>query len=116
MQTFNKGDRVKYVGMKPALAGRTGTVQDAYRDYDGERVMVLLDGEDKAWSYDDGDFEILKETYMIEMSAEDATIAVMELTPSEVALIERMIDQFDNYIGGYAPTMSIHKYKKMGQA
>ena len=111
MKTFNKGDRVKYIKTGKERSGREGLVQDSYRDYDGERVVVLFDGEGTAWSFDDEDFELAKETYVIEMWGEDSTIAVMELTPSEVALIERMIEQFENTPVDYAPSMTINKEK-----
>ena len=115
MNAFEDGQRVRYMGMRgPGLKwnGREGAVQASYRDYDGNRVLVLLDGEKTAWSFDEDDFEAVKETYVIENAAEGFTTAVMELTTSEVALIERMIEQFKDTTDEYAPTMTIKKEQK----
>jgi hypothetical protein len=51
MQAFNEGDRVRYLGMRgPGVEwyGREGVVVESYRNYDGERARVQLDG---AWSF-----------------------------------------------------------------
>lgn len=115
MKAFENGQRVRYLGLRgPGLEwyGREGVVTETYRDYDGQRVQVLLDGETKAWSFDVNDVEPVKSRYDITNWAEDSTSAVMELTDTEAAVIQRVIDVLNTDRPDYAPELTMKKEEK----
>lgn len=112
MKAFEDGQRVRYMGMRgPGVEwyGHEGVVKESYRDYDGNRVLVLLDGVEKAWSFDEDSLEPVKAMYAIENMAEDSTYAELELTEPEAALIERVIAELERVKGYGAPTLSIER-------
>jgi hypothetical protein len=112
MNTFEDGERVRYVGvvgLGTKWAGREGTVLDSYRDYDGNRVTVKFDGEDHGTSFDAEDLEAVKVRYSIENMAEDSTSLEIELTDAEAALIQRVITGLNDGKVGYAPTLTMKK-------
>lgn len=112
MKAFGKGDRVRYTGMRgPGVKwdGRQGVVTETYRDYDGERASVLLDGETKAWSFDVESLEPVKETYEITNWAEDSTSAILELTDAEAAVVQRVIEALNADRPDYAPELTMEK-------
>lgn len=109
MKAFEDGERVRYVGVAglgSKWAGREGVVLDSFRDYDGNRVMVQFDGEDRGVSFDEDDFEPVKNMYSIENMAEDSTSLELELTDAEAALIQRVISGLNE---GRAPTLEMKK-------
>lgn len=114
MYAFNEGDRVRYVGIEGhEWNGREGVVEGTYRESDGERVMVLFEGDSKALSFLVESFEPVKETYTIKNESEDYSIAVMELTDSEAALIKKLVAELDrDVVSGMQPRLTIKKEKK----
>jgi hypothetical protein len=114
MTAFEDGQRVRYIGMRgPGVEwyGREGVVKETYRRYGGNRVLVLLDGEEMAWSFDEGSLEPAKATYIIENWAEDSTSAELELTEPEAALIERVVEALNDTNVAYAPTLTFERKK-----
>jgi hypothetical protein len=121
MKAFEDGQRVRYVGIEGLTSewkGREGVVTDSYREYDGNRVEVLMDGETESVSFDEDDLEAVKATYEIENWAEDfprqtgATSATLDLTDAEAALVQRVIETLNEGRANYAPTMTIKKKEK----
>lgn len=119
MNAFEDGERVRYVGIAGLHSkwnGREGVVLDTFKDYDGTRVMVQFDGEDRGVSFDEDDFEAVKSTYTIEDSAEDAVSVTLELTDAEAALITRVAHELKAARNQarltYAPRFSITKETK----
>lgn len=115
MKAFEDGQRVRYVGTTgygSEYKGREGAVQDSYRDYDGYRVLVLLDGEKRGLSFDEDDFEAVKTTYRIENNGEDITSATMDLTDTEAALLKRVIEAVNDENYKDVPVLSMTKEDK----
>lgn len=117
MRAFEDGERVRFVGVAglgSKWAGREGVVLDSYRDFDGNRVIVQFDGEDRGVSFDEDDFAAVKSTYEIEMAAEDSTYATMELTDTEAAVLLRLVAEFAvaHDPNRYQPTMTMKKVEK----
>ena len=112
MKAFEDGERVRYVGVAglgSKWSGREGVVLDSFRDYDGNRVMVQFDGEERGVSFDEDDFEAVKSTYSIENMAEDSTYLELELTDAEAALIQRVITGLNDEKVTHAPTLEMKK-------
>jgi hypothetical protein len=112
MKAFEDGQRVRYVGsegLRSQWAGRVGVVKDTYRDYDGQRVLVQFDGEERSISFEVDDLEPVKQTYHIQNWAEGSASATLELTDAEAALIQRVIDALDEDPEDYAPSLTIDK-------
>lgn len=115
MKAFEEGQRVVYRGLRgPGLEwdGRDGVVEETYRDYDGYRAKVLLDGETKSWSFDVEDLELVKQTYYIENTSAESSLYVMvpmELTDAEAALIQRVIAELEAVKGHFEPTLSMER-------
>jgi hypothetical protein len=117
MAEFEDGTRVRYVGT-PGLhdkwKGRVGVVKDTYRATEEIFLEVQFEGEEGTVSFYPEDFEAVKETYEIEMSAEDSTYAVMELTDAEASVLIRLVAAFslDHNPERLQPTMTIKKKEK----
>lgn len=112
MAAFEDGQRVRYVGIDglgSKWKGREGVVEDSYRDFDGNRVLVMIDGEDHAVSFDEEDFEAVRSTYEIENDAEDSAYAEMDLTDPEFALVQRVFAELNRDRPEFAPTISIKR-------
>lgn len=115
MRAFEDGERVRFVGVEglnTKWTGREGVVTDSYRDFDGNRAEVRFDGEDKSVSFDEDDLEAVRTRYIIENAAEDSVIAVLELTDTEAALIQRVIESLNDENVTYAPTLEMKKETK----
>lgn len=115
MRAFEDGQRVRYVGTEglgSEYKGREGVVHDTYKDYDGYRVTVELDGEAHWISFDEDDLEAVKATYEIVNDAEDSTWITIALTDREAALIQTVIDGLNNGKREYAPTLEMKKEGK----
>lgn len=115
MRAFEDGERVRYVGVEglgSEYKGREGVVTDSFRDFDGYRVTVLLDGEERGISFDEDDLEAVKATYEIVNAAEDHTWMKIALSDREAALIQMVIDGLNNGKREYAPTLEMKKEGK----
>lgn len=112
---FNDGERVRYVGIPGwpyERNGQEGIVQYSFRDYDGNYVMVLFDGDEKPTSFEEERFELVKTTYVIDNSAEASVSTRIELSEREVELIQMVIDGLNDEKRELAPTLSIRKAEK----
>jgi len=112
MKAFEDGQRVRYVGfggLRSQWAGREGVIKDTYRDYDGQRVLVQFDGEERSTSFDVDDLEPVKQAYRIHNWGEGNVSATLELTDAEAALIQRVIDALHEDHEDYAPDLTIDK-------
>lgn len=115
MRAFEDGERVRYVGVEGLISvwqGKEGVVIGSYRDFDGNRVDVLFDGETKSVSVAEDDLEAVKATYEIVNDAEDSTWIAIALTDREAALIQTVIDGLNNGKREYAPTLEMKKEGK----
>lgn len=112
MKAFEDGERVRYrgiTGLHSKWDGLEGVVKGSYRDFDGNRVEVLLDGEKYAIFFDEDNLEPVKSTYEIENMAEDSTWVELELTDAEAALLQRVISGLNEGKPTYAPTLVLTK-------
>lgn len=112
MKAFEDGQRVRYVGVEglgSEYKGREGVVVDSYRDYDGYRVTVLLDGEERGISFDEDDLEVVKTVYEIANSAEDMSWMKIALSDREAELVRTVIDGLNTGKPEYAPTLEMKK-------
>lgn len=115
MRAFEDGERVRYVGVEGLCTqwtGREGVVTYSYRYYDGTQVEVRFDGEDRSVPFDEDDLEAVKTTYEIANSAEDMSWISIELTDSEAALVQRIVEGLNKDRPTYAPTMEMKKVEK----
>jgi hypothetical protein len=112
MAAFEDGQHVRYVGTEglgSKWKGREGVVKDSYRDFDGNRVEVLMKGETRAISFDEEDFEAVKATYQIKNSAGNSVWADLELTEPEAVLIRKVCEALNNDKVTYAPTLTFKR-------
>lgn len=110
MRAFEDGERVEYVGtsgLGSEYIGREGVVLDSYRDYDGYRVMVRFDGEERGVSFDEEDLEAVKTTYTIRNQGDDDVTMNIALTDREAALVRMVIEGLTDDKAPYAPTLTM---------